>query len=1648
MKLIGANANASVAGADPFPGKSNYFVGNDPKQWRTNLPTYARVRYEDVYPGIDLAYYGNQRQIEYDFIVAPGSTPDSIKLGFQSARHLAIADNGDLIINQKGGSFRQQKPVAYQQVGEAKKAVSARYIIRNANEVGFEVESYDTGKVLVIDPVLDYSTYLGGAWPDECHAIAVDTAGNAYVAGNTLSLDFPVTPNAFQTKPGFGGLNTTVDAFVVKLNAAGNGLMYSTFLGGGARSNNPTTGYDDAQAIAIDSAGNVYIAGFTTAFDFPTTAGAFQTTLAFGGAFGFAPNDAFVSKLGPNGDSLIYSTYLGGFGVDEAYALALDSNNNAYVTGKTDSTNFPVTNGVRQSTSGGNQEGFVTKLNATGTALTYSTYLGGPGSDWCTSIAVDSAANVYVAGITYGPDSPVTPGAFPTTAGAFRVGSSGMADGFVSKLNSNASAFIYSTYLGGIGDDFCAGLALDSQGQVYVTGNTESNNFPVTPNAYRTAFNGSRYLSNDIFVTKLNDAGSQLVYSTYVSSPTFESNDGAHAIALNNSGEAFVAGNTTATNFQTTNDAVQRQVSDGDNGILFKLNAGGTDLGFATYLGGNGYDFLQAIALDGAGAIYVAGFTRSTDFPVTPGSFRPFTSASYFDSGGVVAKIGAPVQNVFSISGRITDADNIGISNVMIKLTGPVSGSQWTDPQGNYSFGNLPAGGTYSVEPASPYYDFSPPSQTFTNLNANQTAFFTALLRHFKISGQILNSDGQPATGVTVVLSGSQAGNTVTDNNGNYTINDLPATGSYTVQPTKAHYLFDPFSARFTTLPGNQTANFTAYLYYVISGRVVNSISGLGIEGIRVNISGTQNGSITTDFNGDYSLAPLIPGGNFLVTPDSPEYSFLPLNRTYNNLSGDQTEDFSGTGLYGNIRGRVVDQTGQGLYGVSVALTGPATSTGFTDTFGNFTFNHLRKGTSYQLTAALSAYSFTPASVRVTVAGDDNTVMFVGQPNQLRPFTSGNIVTTASKFLSEYTPTGTTVQTVIVPFPVEATPYGYYLGDVAIDQNGEAEIYNGPAEASYLTSYVFTQGLWRHHSYPGWNPWTGYNSLDGIATLGNYAYVTDKTTNDSGGNLTQGIIRINLADYTSQRFASDLTFRNVTIGQDGLLYGIVGNTSGSQINAYNLSTLALVKTINLAGAQNVGAIAVNQSGDIFAIAFDVFHYNSTGGFVKSVRLQENLNDIEISSTGQLGVVASGKIYLLDQSLNILSSFISTAGANFMAFTNSVPPPAASIKFSSDNYQVVEGAASATITVTRAGDTSNQASVDYSTSNATARQSRDYAAATGTLSFAAGQSSRSFNVLITDNVYVDGNRTINLNLSNPKGAPLVSPISAVFTIADNDTASPTANPIDESQFFVRQHYADFLSRSPDPNGMAFWVDQINQCGTDQACIKRKRNDVSNAFYYELEYQQTGSYVYRLYRAAFGNDQPFPNPAADVNHPGEERKVVSYQAFVQDRSRVVGGANLAQKQLDLANAFVQRGEFLAKYPLTLDGPAFVDAVLLTIKNDLGADLTSQRQDLINLFTSSGRGGVLYRLADDNIQTNPINNRALVDAEYNRAFVATQYFGYLRRDPDMAGLLFWLGQVNTAPLRDVAKQHAMVCSFITSTEYQQRFSSVVTHSNAECQ
>ena len=475
MRLVGANTAPELSGLDPLPGACNYFIGAGAEKWRTDVPQYARVKYGDVYRGIDMIFYGNQSDLEYDFKVAPGADPAAIKVSFESP--LSVDENGDLIIDTASGPLRQRKPFAYQEADGAKHQVAAQYILKG-NGVGFRMGAYDKSRPLIIDPVLSYSTYLGASGSETGWAITVDSAGAAYIAGQTNSSNFPTTQDAFQKS-----LAGASDVFVIKLNPAGNALVYSTYIGGASD--------DFGFGIAVDATGNAYVTGQTSSSNFPT-----KPTIPF-----LDSTSAFILKLNPAGNALVYSTLLGGIGVDTGKAIAVDSKGAVYVTGETVAQDFPVFNAFQSQYKGGLcifddfgipcTDAFVSKLNPEGTALVYSTYLGGNGTDTGTGIAVDSAGAAYVTGQTAATDFPTTPGAFQTQAGGSSTGRGFGGDAFVTKLAPSGSSLIYSTYLGGGGDDRGSGIAVDSEGSAYIGGTTNSFNFPTTSGAYQPSNGGS-----------------------------------------------------------------------------------------------------------------------------------------------------------------------------------------------------------------------------------------------------------------------------------------------------------------------------------------------------------------------------------------------------------------------------------------------------------------------------------------------------------------------------------------------------------------------------------------------------------------------------------------------------------------------------------------------------------------------------------------------------------------------------------------------------------------------------------------------------------------------------------------------------------------------------------------------------------------------------------------------------------------------------------------------------------------------------------------------------------------------------------------------------------------------------------------------------
>ena len=617
MTFVGANPAPRMSGREELPGKANYFIGNDPAKWRTNVPTYAKVGYDGLYPGIDLVYYSTQRHLEYDFVIRPGADPTGIVLGFDGIHRVEVDAQGELVLHTAAGAIRQRKPLIYQELRGRRIEVPGGYVLKRGRQVGFEVAAYDRSRPLVIDPVLVYSTYLGGNAFDKGFGIAIDALGNAYVTGQTRSTDFPATAGAFQT----AHRGAVSNAFVTKLNATGSAVLYSTYLGGSDGS------ADLGIGIAVDPSGAAYVTGRAGSTDFPTTPGAFRTTTDGGFA------DAFVTKLNPAGSGLVYSTYLGGSAFDIAFGIAVNTAGNAYVVGETESTDFPATAGAFQTTSAAFAKGFVTKLNAAGSALVYSTYLGGSNTGETSSIAVDASGNAYVTGDTASTDFPITAGAFQTTAASLSF------HAFVTKLNALGSNLVYSTYLGGTAQEFGVGIVVDALGQAYVTGVTNSTDFPTTPGAFQTVLSGN----GDAFVTKLNAAGSALVYSTYLGGTSVES--GA-SIAVDAFGHAYVTGATASSDFPSTSGAFHNVLTAfASHAFVTKLNLTGATLVYSTYLGGNSFEAGSGIAVDASGTAYVTGATESTNFPTTPGAFQTTFGGGTTD--GFLAKIAtSPVEQL------------------------------------------------------------------------------------------------------------------------------------------------------------------------------------------------------------------------------------------------------------------------------------------------------------------------------------------------------------------------------------------------------------------------------------------------------------------------------------------------------------------------------------------------------------------------------------------------------------------------------------------------------------------------------------------------------------------------------------------------------------------------------------------------------------------------------------------------------------------------------------------------------------------------------------------------------------------------------------------------------------------------------------------
>ena len=687
-RLVGANPDVQMDAVDPLSGSANYFVG-PAANWKTDVRGYGRVRYHEVYPGIDLIFHGEQSRLEYDFVLAPRANPRRIRLELSGQRGIRIDANGDLVISTKAGEIRWKRPETYQSIAGERRLVEARFVVEHGNTVRLRVGSYDQDRELVIDPTLNYATYLGREGDEGARGIGMDAAGNVYIAGKTNSSDLPVV-SAVQPVYGGGTANfINGDAFIAKFSPAG-ALLYLTYLGG--------MGDDVATALAVDAAGNAYITGATTSSDFPTV-NAYQGKLAgFGGQTCYRTGDAFVAKLSPSGKNLLYSTYLGGSEDDMGVAIAIDGQGNAYVAGSTLSKNFPVTSGVYQAANKGvggevlkpdgcigfePGDAFVTKLGPTGQPI-FSTYLGGSSDDMALAIAVDQSSDVYVSGWTISSDFPTTPGAYQLVLGGtdsqnffYNTG-----DGFLTKLNSSGSKLVYSTYFGGAGDDTVSGIAVDGSGNVYMTGNTSTMNLPTSPGAFQATYGGYitlpfliEYSFGDAFVGKMNPSGSALLYLSYLGG---EANDGGLAIAIDAPGNAYVTGFTDSRLFPRTPDAFQSglagdgngQPVTGQNGLflygdafLAVVNPTATKLIYCTYYGGSLDDGGAGLTLDANGNVYVTGGTFSSNLPVTSTAAQKTYGGSLYPTFPIGDAFYA-VFSGFALTGPVVNAVANSASNV------------------------------------------------------------------------------------------------------------------------------------------------------------------------------------------------------------------------------------------------------------------------------------------------------------------------------------------------------------------------------------------------------------------------------------------------------------------------------------------------------------------------------------------------------------------------------------------------------------------------------------------------------------------------------------------------------------------------------------------------------------------------------------------------------------------------------------------------------------------------------------------------------------------------------------------------------------------------------------------------------------------------
>ncbi len=602
VEIAFQDAVSIPVGLDKAPFRTNFFIGKE-SEWRTEISSYAQIVYSEVWPGVDVSYHFDGSGLKYDVRLSANAAMDAVSFVVSGATVNHV--DGALVLDLDSGiSINDGVPTAeYDDDGTD---IPVSYAVQGS-AYGFMTSGYDRNRSITIDPLV-YSTYIGGSGNDRAAGLVVDREGCAYVTGMTYSINFPTTSCTFQNSA-VPSVNNLANVFVLKLDQTGSNVLYSTFIGG--------SGNDHGAGIAIDARGNAYVTGFTGSTDFPTTAGAYQVTKT--GASNL-DDDVFVLKLDRTGSVLEYSTYVGGSGHEQGSGIKIDADGNAYIAGFTSSSNFPTTSNSYQRTYGGGDEydggdAFVFKLNPTGSGLTFSTYIGTDANDQAMAVALDPQRNIYITGYSRSSN-------FPTSLTAFQTENEGIGDIFVVKLDQTGTFMLYSTLVGGSTDDYATALFADDQGNVYVAGHTLSSNFPITTGSFQTGFGGVF----DAFIFKLDPLGSNLLYSTFIGGNAY---DKAYAVTVDANGSAYMTGSSNSMDFPTTYGTYRDKKTGTTEAYVLRLDPNGTTLLNSSYLGGHAWSEGFAIDISGLGTAHVAGFTSSTDFPVSETGFQRSYGGSY-----------------------------------------------------------------------------------------------------------------------------------------------------------------------------------------------------------------------------------------------------------------------------------------------------------------------------------------------------------------------------------------------------------------------------------------------------------------------------------------------------------------------------------------------------------------------------------------------------------------------------------------------------------------------------------------------------------------------------------------------------------------------------------------------------------------------------------------------------------------------------------------------------------------------------------------------------------------------------------------------------------------------------------------------------------